>query len=399
MNVQSIALKVPKTALTRDGSNPTDVTQPGSVIGVWTSASRRKSVIHNGDGTTTQTGPYVQVSRLGNPLVNEAVIPMAFKDAWNADQPAGDSQYAKFVANPELQSLLNVLYAGAFPNLAALASSGKPRADLEAVLLTGIPSGIVPGFQNNTGSTLADQLRLNMAVPPTKKPNPGGLAFGDAAGYPERPPAGRRRCDDRPACGRRSALSADRQDLQGRRGGVARQRRPRLEQHRLPVELPLPRDAGERVRHQAAGGVAMEPAMHTATIEHSHGGPAHSHEVGIGTPASSASVALDIGGGRGALIIYPSERYRGLEIEISAADGDGRRVHTGVHERSSDAGSMLTAIFGSLPAGRVRPLGGRGDRRARPSRCPTERSRKSVWTSGEVTCRARRSLRCGACNG
>ena len=91
--------------------------------------------------------------------------------------------------------------------------------------------------------------------------------------------------------------------------------------------------------------------MRTRTIEHSHGGPAHSHEVGIGTPASSASVALDIGGGRGALIIYPSERYRGREIEISAADGDGRRVHTGVHERGSDAGSTLTAIFGSLPAG------------------------------------------------
>lgn len=91
--------------------------------------------------------------------------------------------------------------------------------------------------------------------------------------------------------------------------------------------------------------------MHTATLEHSHGGPAHSPEAGIGTPASSASVALDIGGGRGALIIYPSERYRGLEIEISAADGDGHRAHTGVHERSSDAGSTLTAIFGSLPAG------------------------------------------------
>jgi len=91
--------------------------------------------------------------------------------------------------------------------------------------------------------------------------------------------------------------------------------------------------------------------MHTATIEHSHGGAAHSHEVGIGTPASSASIALDIGGGLGALIIYPSERYRGLEIEISVAGGDGRRVHTGVHERSSDAGSTLTAIFGSIPAG------------------------------------------------
>ena len=91
--------------------------------------------------------------------------------------------------------------------------------------------------------------------------------------------------------------------------------------------------------------------MHTAATEHSHRGPAHSPEAGIGTPAPGASVALDIGGGRGALIIYPSERYRGLEIEISAADGDGHRVHTGVHERGSAAGSTLTAIFGSLSAG------------------------------------------------
>jgi hypothetical protein len=67
--------------------------------------------------------------------------------------------------------------------------------------------------------------------------------------------------------------------------------------------------------------------------------------------AASASVALDIGAGRGALVIYPSEHDRGTEIEISLADGTGRRVHTGVHERSTAAGSRLTAIFGSLPAG------------------------------------------------
>ena len=194
MNVQSIALKVPKTALTHDGAHPTNAAKPVSVIGVWTSASRRKSVIQNGDGTTTQTGPWVQVSRLGNPLVNEAVIPMASKDGWNADVPAGDSQYAKFFAHPELAALLPVLYKGAFPNLAALVSSGKPRADLEAVLLTGLPSGVVPGFQNNTGKTLADQrhLRLNIAIPPAKKPKAGGLAFGDAAGFPN----GRRPADD-----------------------------------------------------------------------------------------------------------------------------------------------------------------------------------------------------------
>lgn len=67
--------------------------------------------------------------------------------------------------------------------------------------------------------------------------------------------------------------------------------------------------------------------------------------------AASASVALDIGEGRGALVIYPSERYRGTEIEISRVDGDARRVHTGVHERSTQAGPKLTAIFGSLETG------------------------------------------------
>jgi len=65
----------------------------------------------------------------------------------------------------------------------------------------------------------------------------------------------------------------------------------------------------------------------------------------------TASVALDIGAGRGALVIYPDERFRDREIEISREDGDGHRVHTGVHERTTQAGSILTAIFGSLPAG------------------------------------------------
>ncbi len=67
--------------------------------------------------------------------------------------------------------------------------------------------------------------------------------------------------------------------------------------------------------------------------------------------APSASVALDIGEGRGALVIYPDERYREREIEISRTDGAGHRVHTGVHDRSTGSGSVLTAIFGSLEAG------------------------------------------------
>ncbi len=66
----------------------------------------------------------------------------------------------------------------------------------------------------------------------------------------------------------------------------------------------------------------------------------------------SASVALDIGEGFGALVIYPSEHYRDREIEISPVDGHGHRVHTGVHERAAFSGtSRLTAVFGSLAAG------------------------------------------------
>jgi hypothetical protein len=67
--------------------------------------------------------------------------------------------------------------------------------------------------------------------------------------------------------------------------------------------------------------------------------------------ATSGSVAIDVGPGRGALVLYPSERFRNREIEISRAGGEGHRVHTGVHERTTQAQSLLTAIFGSLPAG------------------------------------------------
>jgi hypothetical protein len=131
----------------------------------------------------------VQVSRLANPLFNEVIVPMGKKDLWNAAPPADDSQFAKFVAQPELAKLLPILYPGIFPNLAAYT---KDRADLLAILLTGIPSGIVNGFQNFTGSTQADMLRLNMAIPPAASPNINGILGGDLAGFPN----GRRVFDD-----------------------------------------------------------------------------------------------------------------------------------------------------------------------------------------------------------
>jgi Domain of unknown function (DUF4331) len=181
-NVHTIALQVPIRELTRDGSKPSSVGDPRAVIGVWASASRRKNRMFDKDtGRFKGMGPWVQVSRLGNPLFNEVIVPMAEKDVWNYRLPRDDKKYEKYVLKPELQTLLPVLYPGVFPNLAAY---DKPRADLRAILLTGIPKGVVPGFQNFNGATPADMLRLNVAVPPTAKPNDLGLVAGDPAGFP-----------------------------------------------------------------------------------------------------------------------------------------------------------------------------------------------------------------------
>jgi hypothetical protein len=200
LNVHSIAIQVPSKMLTSNGQTPTDPMAATSVIGVWTAATRQQVRVFEPGGTPpVEAGPFVQVSRLGNPLFNEVIVPMGRKDAWNATAPSGDSAFASYVAHPELANLLPILYhapgnksQSLFPNLAALNKSGAARADLEAVLLTGIPSGLITGFQNYTGSTQADMLRLNMAIPATKSPNNLGLLGGDAAGFPN----GRRVFDD-----------------------------------------------------------------------------------------------------------------------------------------------------------------------------------------------------------
>ena len=188
-NVHTIAIQVPITQLTSTGAAPSGVMDSNATIGVWAAASRQQSRIWNMGAPPKDMGPWIQVSRLGNPLVNEVLIPLWSKDLWNQAPPNSDSQFVQYYQTPELQKLLPVLYPNVFPNLAAVS---QPRADLVAILLTGIPSGIVPGFQNFTGATQADMLRLNVAVPPSGQPNPIGLIAGDAAGFPN----GRRLEDD-----------------------------------------------------------------------------------------------------------------------------------------------------------------------------------------------------------
>jgi hypothetical protein len=193
VNVHSIALKIPKKLLTKDGSDPTDPASAVSVIGVYTSASRQKIKFHEPDGRITRSGPWQQVSRLGNPLVNEVLVPMSQKDRWNTQFPDGDKQFLDGTLHPELAGLLPVLYPNVFPRLDALNKSGKDRADLAAALMTGIPAGLIAGFQNaSKPGTVADLLRLNMAIPPSSKPSNLGLVGGDPAGFPN----GRRVFDD-----------------------------------------------------------------------------------------------------------------------------------------------------------------------------------------------------------
>jgi len=201
VNVHSIALQIPISSLTSDGTpltmGPND---PHAVIGVYTTAHRQTvRMFDPTTGVTTATGPYDQVSRLGSPLVNEVVVPMASKDYWNSQAPVNDSQFAAAVQHPELQNLLPVLYPGAFPNLAAYT---KARADLVAIFATGIPGSVIgAAFGVGTyqgGKVIAEMLRLNMGIAPTSSDGTQagtsnlGLLGNDLAGYPN----GRRPTDD-----------------------------------------------------------------------------------------------------------------------------------------------------------------------------------------------------------
>jgi hypothetical protein len=120
----------------------------------------------------------VQVNRLGNPLVNEVIIPTALKDRWNAQQPWNESAYRKYYESPLLAAVINKLYK--------LGAPETGRDDLVAVLLTGVPE------LNFTGKKLADVLRLNLGVAVAKSPNRLGVLGGDTQGWPN----GRRLGDD-----------------------------------------------------------------------------------------------------------------------------------------------------------------------------------------------------------
>jgi hypothetical protein len=161
-NVTSLILEVPSSALTN--SSP--------VIGAWTTASKFEG------------SNIVQVSRLGQPLVNEVVIGLKDKDTFNGSEPKNDAQFANYVTNPTLPALIQLLFGSA----GVVAPTNFPRTDLIEVFLTGVPG------LNQTTPALAEVLRLNTSTPPVpaSQQNDLGVIGGDVAGFPN----GRRPGDD-----------------------------------------------------------------------------------------------------------------------------------------------------------------------------------------------------------
>jgi len=158
-NVHAIAIQVFADTLTVNG-RPT--------IGVWSDTERQNIDVLTGGGL----GRWKQVERLGMPLTNEVIIPLARKDGWNQRKPAGDSVFDTYLLNPALAGFVGGPTSG--------------RTDILAVFHTGV-SGV-----NATGGPHADMLRLNTSIAPSAQPNRLGVLGGDLAGFPN----GRRLADD-----------------------------------------------------------------------------------------------------------------------------------------------------------------------------------------------------------
>jgi Domain of unknown function (DUF4331) len=178
--VHTVSLQVPLSQLDNGGNH---------VVGVWSASERPVTKVtlakSRGRKVLQTTTGWKQVSRLGEPLINELLIPTELKDKWNSSTPDKDKQFEQYYSSPVLAKLLNQLY----PQFGPFTETN--RTDLVSVLLTGLKE---PNL-NYTGTTLADEIRLNLAIPPTAPVGHGnrlGVLGGDLAGYPN----GRRLEDD-----------------------------------------------------------------------------------------------------------------------------------------------------------------------------------------------------------
>jgi hypothetical protein len=185
-NTKSFVLQVPEREVTRDGRSVSDLKSGNAVVGVWATTERKRgSVLGPSPSGKRKHGKdhsrYVQVSRLGNPLINEVIVPIGKKDKFNATSPADDAKnFGKFALNPEPARILNALFG--------LGVQETNRTDIVQALLTGVP-GLT---QIGKNPAAADTLKINLGVPPAANPNRFGVLAGDLAGFPN----GRRLTDD-----------------------------------------------------------------------------------------------------------------------------------------------------------------------------------------------------------
>jgi uncharacterized protein DUF4331 len=169
-NVHTIALEVPASLLTKDKKGAEETSQP--VLGAYASTSRRSARVMRGDNDDNQ---WVQVQRLANPLVNEAIIGTVDKDKWNALDPSREKRFVEYYTNPRLATALEIVFG----------LDAEPAFDLRDVLLTYTPGDY---------KKLSELLRLNISVDPVPlaSQNPLTALAGDTAGWPN----GRRPIDD-----------------------------------------------------------------------------------------------------------------------------------------------------------------------------------------------------------
>jgi Domain of unknown function (DUF4331) len=188
-SVHSTVLQIPERLVTRDGKAVSGPDASNAVVGVWSTTERRRLQVtaaaqrrKHGKRHTARNG-WVQVSRLGNPLVNEVVIPLGKKDQFNRTTPDRDAAlYGKYVVKPELAAVLNALFDIGAPE--------NDRTDIVQALLQGIPD--LNQHKGAEGPPAVDTIKLNLGVPPSETENRFGVIGGDVAGFPN----GRRLGDD-----------------------------------------------------------------------------------------------------------------------------------------------------------------------------------------------------------
>jgi hypothetical protein len=181
-NTHSFVLQIPESEVTRNGRAVSGPDARNAAVGVWTTTERKRiSVLASRRKGKRYHARWQQVSRLGNPLINEVVIPIGMKDKYNRTSPADDGpNFGAFATAPEPAKLLNALFG--------LGVKETDRTDIVQALLTGVP-GLT---QIGSNPVPADTLKVNLGVPPSANPNRFGVLAKDLAGFPN----GRRLADD-----------------------------------------------------------------------------------------------------------------------------------------------------------------------------------------------------------